>query len=172
LLESLPNWPAADRKTGVPDLATVLDDGYAPLGGAASSLARRLPDGATDDFMELFKTALFNGEFDDRPEEIGETGVAWLQTASETSKRRYGFTRCSVVRMLLGANALPSDPAVRKSLFDVIAVMTGKVPGYDMLSRTPFNDYPERGRRELEALMCAGRCSQTSCEADIASCCL
>ena len=31
--------------------------------------------------------------------------------------------------------------------------MTGEVPGYDMLSRTPFNDYPEHGRRELEALM-------------------
>jgi len=103
--------------------------------------------------MELFKTALFNGEFDDRPEEIGEPGVTWLQTASETSKRRYGFTRCSVVRMLLGASALPRDPAVRESLFDVIAIMTGEVPGYDLLSRTPFKDYPEHGRRELEALM-------------------
>ena len=55
--------------------------------------------------------------------------------------------------MLLGANALPRDPAVRESLFDVIAIMTGEVPGYDMRSRTPFNDYPEHGRRELEALM-------------------
>jgi hypothetical protein len=143
----------AASKTSVPDLATVLDDGYVPLGGAANSLTRRLPDCATDELMELFKTALFNGAFDDRPEEIGETGVAWLQTASETSKRRYGFTRCSVVRMLLRANALPSDPAVRESLFDVIAIMTGEVPGYDMLSGTPFNDYPEHGRRELEALM-------------------
>jgi hypothetical protein len=93
----------------MPDLATVLDDGNVPLGGAAKSLARRLPGCAPEKFMELFKTALFNGEFDDRPEEIGETGVAWLRAAVETSKRRYGFTRCSVVRMLLGANALPPD---------------------------------------------------------------
>jgi hypothetical protein len=143
----------ADSKTGVPDLATLLDDGYVPLGGAANSLARKLPECATDEFMELFKTAVFDGEFDDRPEEIGETGVAWLKTASETSKRRYGFTRCSVVRMLLGADALPRDPAVREGLFDVIAIMTGEVPGYNILSRTPLNDYPERGRRELEALM-------------------
>ena len=63
-------------------------------------------------------------------------------------------------------NALPCDPAVRESLFDVIAIMTGEVPGYDLLSRTPFNDYPERGRRELEALWCADRCSQVSCAAD------
>ena len=76
----------------MPDLATVLDDGNVPLGGAAKSLARRLPGCAPEKFMELFKTALFNGEFDDRPEEIGETGVAWLRAAVETSKRRYGFT--------------------------------------------------------------------------------
>lgn len=98
----------------MPDLATVLDDGYVPLGGAANSLARKLPNCAPDEFMDLFKTALFNGEFDDGPEDFGETGAAWLRTAAETSKRRYGFTRCSVVRMLLGANALPRDPAVRE----------------------------------------------------------
>ena len=137
----------------MPDLATVLDDGYVPLGGAANSLARRLPGCTPDKFMELFKAALFNSEFDDGREEMAETGVAWLRTVSETSKRRYGFTRCSVVRMLLGANALPPDPAVRESLFDVIAIMTGRAPGYELLSRTPLNDYPERGRRELEALM-------------------
>jgi hypothetical protein len=98
----------------VPDLATVLDDGYVPLVGAADSLARRLPNCATDEFMELLKTALLNGEFDDRPEEIGETGVAWLQTALETSKRRYGFTRCGVVRMMLSgerASARSKSPA-------------------------------------------------------------
>ena len=94
----------------MPDLATVLDDGYVPLGGAADSLARRLPNSATDEFMEPLKTALFNGEFDDRPEEIGETGVAWLQTALETSKRRYGFTRCGVVRMLLSGERASARP--------------------------------------------------------------
>ena len=135
------------------DLATVLDDGYVPLGGAASGLSQRLPGSTPDEFMELFKTALFNGEFDDGPEEIGETGTEWLRTAAETCKRRYGFTRDSVVRMLLRADALPTDPVVRESLFDVIAIMKGEAPGYDVLSRTPFDDYPEHGRRELEALM-------------------
>ena len=137
----------------MPDLATVLDDGYVPLGGAAKSLARRLPGCAPEEFMGLFKTALFNGDFDDEPEDFGETGVVWLRTAVETSKRRYGFTRCSVVRLLLAANALPPDPAVRESLFDVIAIMRGEPAGYHILSRTPFNDYPERGRREVEAMM-------------------
>lgn len=136
----------------MPDLATVLDDGYVPLGGAANSLARRLPGCTPDEFMELFKTALFNGDFDDGPEDY-ESGVAWLRTAAETSKRRYGFTRCSVVRLLIGVNALPPDPAVRESLSDVIAIMRGEEPGYDILSRTPLSNYPERGRRELEALM-------------------
>jgi hypothetical protein len=150
-------WPPIDlrqhRKIGVADLATVLDDGYVPLGGAANGLSQRLPGSVPDEFMEVFKTALFNGEFDDGPEEFGETGVEWLRTAAETCKRRYGFTRDSVVRMLLRADALPPDPAVRESLFDVIAIMKGEPPGYDVLARTPFNDYPERGRRELEALM-------------------
>jgi hypothetical protein len=71
----------------------------------------------------------------------------------ETSKRRYGFTRCSVVRLLLAANALPPDPAVRESLFDVIAIMRGEPAGYDILSRTPFNDYPERGRSVLASFL-------------------
>ena len=79
--------------------------------------------------MELFKTAPFDGVFDDGPEDFGGIGVAWLRTASETSKRRYGFTRCSVVRLLLGANALPPNPAVRDSLFDVIAIMRGDLLG-------------------------------------------
>ncbi|MBX9589441.1 MAG: hypothetical protein K2X43_09050 [Hyphomonadaceae bacterium] len=153
LLESLPIDLRQHRKIDVADLATVLDDGYVPLGGAANGLSRRLPGSAPDEFMELFKTALFNGEFDDGPEEMGETGVEWLRTAGETCKRRYGFTRDSVVRLLLRADALPTDPAVRESLFDVFAIMKGETPGYDVLSSTPFNDYPERGRRELEALM-------------------
>lgn len=145
-LQQLPN-------IGMADLATVLDDGYVPLGGAANGLSRRLPGSAPDEFMELFKTALFNGEFDDGPEEMGETGVEWLRTAAETCKRRYGFTRDSVVRMLLRADALPTDPAVRESLFDVIAIMKGEPAGYGVLARTRFKDYPERGQRELEALM-------------------
>jgi hypothetical protein len=153
LLKSLPVGLRQHRKIGVADLATVLDDGYVPLGGAADGLSRRLPGSAADEFMELFKTALFNGEFDDEPEEMGETGVEWLRTAAETCKRRYGFTRDSVVRMLLRADALPTDPAVRESLFDVIAIMKGEAAGYDVLARTRFIDYPERGQRELEALM-------------------
>jgi hypothetical protein len=56
-------------------------------------------------------------------------------------------------RLLIGANALPPDPAVRESLSDVIAIMRGEEPGYAILSRTPLSNYPERGRRELEALM-------------------
>ena len=105
--------------------------------------------------MELFKTALFEGAFDDQPEEIGERAVEWLRTLPETSKRRYGFTAYSVVIQLLGANALPRDRAIRESLleFDAIAVMRGETRGYDVLSRTLYKDYPEHGRRELEALM-------------------
>lgn len=147
--------PSLEEKStsGVPDFATVLDDGYVPLRGAASSLARRIPGCATDAFMDVFKTVPFNGGFDDGPEEIGATGVAWLKTGPETTKRRYGFTRCSVVRLLIGAHALPGDPAVQESLFDVTAIMRGEDPAYEMLARTPFNDYPENGQRELEALM-------------------
>ncbi len=153
LFESLPIDFQEHRESGVADLATVLDDGYVPLGGAANGLSHRLPGSDPEEFMELFKTALFNGEFDDGPELMGETGIEWLRTAAETCKRRYGFTRDSVVRLLLRADALPTDPAVRESLFDVIAIMNGEAAGYDVLARTRFNDYPERGQRELEALM-------------------
>jgi hypothetical protein len=46
------------------------------LGGAANNLARRLADCATDDFMDLFKTAVFNGEFDDGPEDTNRVEIA------------------------------------------------------------------------------------------------
>jgi len=137
----------------VSELAIVLDDGYVPLGGAANRLSREFLNCTAGEVMDLLKTAVFNGEFDDGPEDIGETGYAWLKTASETAPRRYGFTRCSVVRMLIRMDGLPRDPAVRESLFDVIAIVTEEDSTYHVLARTPFDEYPEQGRRELEALM-------------------
>jgi hypothetical protein len=88
---------AAIRQARLRNLAAIQLPSHVPLGGAANSLARRLLGRSPDELMELFKTALFNGDFDDGPEDYGESGVAWLRTAVETSKRRYGFTRCSVV---------------------------------------------------------------------------
>lgn len=58
MLQRLLALACSSAKTGVPELATVLDDGYVPLGGAAAnSLAHRLPGCVFDEFMELFKTA-------------------------------------------------------------------------------------------------------------------
>jgi hypothetical protein len=86
--------------------------------------------------------------FDDGPEDIGETGIEWLKIASETAQRRYGFTRCSVVRMLIRADGLPRNPAVRE--VDVIAIALGKDLKYQVLAGTPLEEYPEPGRPELE----------------------
>ena len=41
--------------------------------------------------------------------------------------------------------------AVQETLFDVIAIATGEDSTYHVLARTPFDEYPEQGRRELEA---------------------
>ena len=58
MLQRLLALTCSSAKTGVPELATMLDDGYVPQGGAAAnSLARRLPGCVADEFMELFKTA-------------------------------------------------------------------------------------------------------------------
>jgi hypothetical protein len=55
--------------------------------------------------------------------------------------------------MLIRMDGLPRDPAVQETLFDVIAIATGEDSTYHVLARTPFDEYPEQGRRELEALM-------------------
>ena len=79
--------------------------------------------------------------------------MAQNATGNEQTTVRLHGLQCVI--QLLGANALPRDPAIRESLleFDAIAVMRGEMRGYDVLSRTLYNDYPEHGRRELEALM-------------------
>jgi hypothetical protein len=53
--------------------------------------------------------------------------------------------------MLIRMDGLPRDPAVQETLFDVIAIATGEDSTYHVLARTPFDEYPEQGRRELEA---------------------
>jgi hypothetical protein len=55
--------------------------------------------------------------------------------------------------MLIRMDGLPRDPAVQETLFDVIAIATGEDSTCHVLARTPFDEYPEQGRRELEALM-------------------
>lgn len=112
----------------MPDLATVLDDGYVPLGGAANSLARCA--------RRLW------GE---------RSCVAQDGRGNEQATLRLHPMQCG--QAADRANALPPDPAVRESLSDVIAIMRGEEPSYDILSRTPLSNYPERGRRELEAFM-------------------
>ena len=89
-------WPRAASKTGVSDLAVVLDDGYVPLGGAAKSLARLVPDCTPDEFMELFKTALFNGEFDDRPEEYGGGLAQDVFGNEQAAVRLHPMQRCQI----------------------------------------------------------------------------
>jgi len=53
--------------------------------------------------------------------------------------------------MLIRMDGLPRDPAVQETLFDVITIATGEDSTYHVLARTPFDEYPEQGRRELEA---------------------
>ena len=62
-------------------------------------------------------------------------------------------TRNTVASVLLCADALPGDRVDWERLFDLVVPDRGEELPYVTLARIPFRDYPETGRRELEALL-------------------
>jgi len=63
------------QQSGVSELAIVLDDGYVPLGGAANRLSREFLNCTAGEVMDLLKTAVFNGEFDDGPRTLARAAM-------------------------------------------------------------------------------------------------
>ena len=68
-------------------------------------------------------------------------------------RARYGVNRSTVASVLLCADALPGASADWERLFDIGDPDYNPEHGYLALASIPFRDFPEVGRRELDALL-------------------
>ncbi len=136
------------------------DDGHVRLGRAAELIARERDDATPEDIMDAFKRAIFAGELNHDSAGLQmeiEVPRCTLppEVAAMTVRPRalYGVNRSTVASVLMCANALPGERADWERLL-YGADRDEELP-YVTLARIPFRDYPETGRRELEALLVA-----------------
>ena len=148
-----------------------LDNQYARLGQVALLMSRNGEQCAADDIMDLFKCALFSGEFDPPPLSTRarpDNPVEWLHMEIEVPrhtvppehatlrprpKQVYGVNRETVASVLFTTDALPGGIAHWSPLFERIPPHYEHDRAMLALAAIPFRDYPEHGRREIEALI-------------------
>ncbi len=137
-----------------------LDEGYVRLGRVAELLARNHDDTTADDIMEAFKRAIFAGEMGH--ENVGlQMEIAMprctlppvVAAMSVRPRDRYGANRCTVASVLMCADALPGERVGWERLFDICDPDYDGERPYVTLIGIPYRDYPEAGRREMEALL-------------------
>ncbi|MEQ1697875.1 MAG: hypothetical protein ABL901_18740 [Hyphomicrobiaceae bacterium] len=137
-----------------------LEDGYVRLGRAAQILARDHDGATTDDIMDAFKRAIFAGALSH------DTGGLQMEIAvprctlppviagmNVLPKAVYGVNRSTVASVLHCAEGLPGTQSDWYRLFDIGGPDHDPELPYFTLANIPFRDYPEIGRRELEALL-------------------
>ena len=148
-----------------------LDDGYLRLGRAADVIERERSDARSDDIMDAFKRGIFAGELDGPPVSYSDERnhpARWLHMEITVPpctlpsigaalrvlpKDLYGVNHSTIASVLLCTNALPGERAHWERLFDYGAPDYDPELPYSTLAAIPFRDFPERGRRELEALL-------------------
>ena len=135
-----------------------LNDGLVRLGRVAEVIARERDDASAEDIMDAFKRAIFLGELNHDSAglhmEIEVPRCTLPPEVAEMSVRPralYGVNRSTVASVLMCADALPGERADWDRLL-YGADRDGELP-YVTLAHIPFRDYPESGRRELEALL-------------------
>lgn len=68
-------------------------------------------------------------------------------------RQLYGVNRSTIASVLLTTDALPGGRVEWEPLLDITTPPYTGENGFSALRSIPFRDYPERGRRELEALL-------------------
>ena len=134
------------------------DDGHVRLGRAAELIARERDDATPGDIMDAFKRAIFAGELNHESAGLQmeiEVPRCTLppEVAAMTVRPRalYGVNRSTVASVLMCADALPGERSDWERL--LYGPDRDEELPYVTLARIPFRDYPEIGRRELEALL-------------------
>lgn len=150
---------------------SAFDGNFVRLRQVATLLAQERPQCAFEDVMDLLKRSVFAGEFEPPSFEVGETREDprnWLHMEIEAPrcvlpavqavlsvrpKQLYGVNRSTITSVLLTTDALPGGWVEWEPLLDVSAPPYTAENGFSALAAIPFRDFPESGRRELEALL-------------------
>ena len=150
---------------------SAFDGNYVRLGQVAALVAQERPRCAFEDVMDLLKRSVFAGEFEPPSFEVGETREDprnWLHMEIEAPrcmlppdqaalsvrpKQLYGVNRSTIASVLLTTDALPGGWGEWEQLLDISAPPYTGENGFSALVAIPFRDFPERGRKELEALL-------------------
>ena len=149
---------------------SAFDGNFVRLGQVAALLAQERPQCAFEDVMDLLKRSVFAGEFEPpsvrgrrdagRSPQLaayGDRGTAMHAAARPRGavrpKQLYGVNRSTITSVLLTTNALPGAWVEWEPLLDVSSPPYTAENGFSALAAIPFRDFPERGRRELEALL-------------------
>jgi hypothetical protein len=150
---------------------SAFDGNYVRFGQVAELLAQERPQCAFDDVMDLVKRAVLAGEFDPPSFEVGETREDprnWLHMEIEAPrcmlppdqaalsvrpKQLYEVNRSTIASVLVTTDALPGEWVEWEALLDVTAPRYTGENGFLALGSIPFRDFPERGRKEFEALL-------------------
>lgn len=143
------------------DFVSPLDDRYIKLGRAAELMAKANPCTTRLDVMELFKRALFSGEFDSRLDEQYVPGCEPMQievnhprpevTADQLAlktdpRRHYEMNRNSITSVLYCDGALPGD----QDVMDRYLYTEGKQKAvYNHLVKVAFDEFPEFGQQRI-----------------------
>ncbi len=139
------------------------------FGQVAALLTQERPQCAFDDVMDLVKRAVLAGEFDPPSLEVGETREDprnWLHMEIEAPrcmlppdqaapsvrpKQFYGVNRSTIASVLVTTDALPGEWVELEALLDAPPYIEEN--GFSALGSIPFRDFPERGRKEFDALL-------------------
>jgi hypothetical protein len=139
---------------------TPQDETYVRLGRFAEQIARDRDDTTPEDIMDAFKRAIFAGELTRENAglhmEITVPRCSLPPTVAAMTvipRAIYAVNRSTVASVLMCADALPGERMDWEQLFDIGDVNRDRELPYVTLATIPFRDYPELGRRELEALL-------------------
>ena len=155
----------------MPDHISPLDDDYISLGRAATLMAQERPRADPSRILDMFKRAIFSGELDPPPFgalKTREHPGNWLHMEIEAPRCElsqaqaalsirprllYGVNRETIASVLLTTEALPGDARRWRPLFDIGAPTYQPENALSALAAIPFREFPQRARRELEAIL-------------------
>lgn len=136
------------------------DERYVRLGTIAGQIARERGDTTSSDIMDAFKHAIFAGELTRENAglhvEIAVPRCSLPPTVAAMTvipRALYAVNRSTVASVLMCSDALPGERRDWEQLFDIGDVNRDRELPYATLATIPFRDYPDLGRRELEALL-------------------
>ncbi|MCG8606719.1 hypothetical protein MJD09_17265 [bacterium] len=152
----------------MPSYISPLDPDYMSLRQAAACLIESRPGLSHDDIMQMFKHAIFTGEFERRETHVrNDEDINYLHLLIETPPGRheqpplklenaareyFAVKRKTIAQILYGQNALPEGSEKWSDIYQVTDKEIVRDFYYN-LAHIPYGALPEKGRSILEGIV-------------------